>query len=104
MAVYTVQLTPHMVNQASEGNLDTSVVDGVSKQRTMEDVMVESGSNRKILYRLEDGSSYDDDTFATVVHDIVAGNPNFDAGTPVVAEDNVTVGHPTASSDTGSTL
>lgn len=104
MATYTVKLTPDVVNQASEGNLDTSVLNGVSTQRTMDDIMVVNGSDRKILFRLADGSTYDDTTFETVVNDVPAGNPNFSSGTPVISVDNVTAGHPTASSDTGSTL
>lgn len=104
MAVYTVDLTPDVVTQSSEGSLDTSVRNGLSAQRTKESVLVVSGSNRKQLYRLADGETYDDTTFDTVVHDIVAGNPNFESGMPVIEEVNVTIGHPTASSDTGSTL
>lgn len=104
MAVYTVMLTPEVVTQASEGNLDTSVMGGMSVQRTFNDTMVVNGSDRKMVGRIADGGSYDDTTFDMVVNDIVAGNPNFDAGAPVVGEDNVTAGHPTASSDTGSTL
>lgn len=104
MAVFTVDLTPSLINQASEGNLDTSVSGGLSKQRTMEALLVVNGSNRKHLYRLADGETYDNTTFATVVPSVVPGNPNFAAGTPVVSGDNVTVGHPTASSDTGSTI
>lgn len=104
MAVFTVDLTPSLRNQASEGSLDTSVAGGLSKQRTMEVLLVVNGSNRKQLHRLADGETYDNTTFATVSPDVPAGNPNFDAGTPVVSMDNVTVGHPTASSDTGSTL
>lgn len=104
MATYTVQLTPDVVNQASEGSLDTSVNAGLSAQRTKECVLVVNGGDRKQLYRLADGESYDDTTFEVAVHDIQPGNPVVDAGAPVVSEDNVTVGHPTASSETGSTL
>lgn len=104
MAVYTVKLTPDMVNQSSEGNLDTSVNGGLSLQRTKESLLVVNGGDRKQLYRLADGETYDDTTFETVVHDVPAGNPNFSSGMPVIEEDNVTTGHPTASSDTGSTV
>lgn len=104
MATYTVDLTPTVVTQTSEASLDTSVLNGLSLQRTKECLLVVSGSNRKQLYRLADGETYDDTTFATVVPNVVAGNPNFPAGTPSIASVNVTVGHPTASSSTGSTL
>jgi len=104
MATYTVQLTPTLVNQVSEGNLDTTVRGGLSSQRTFNDTMVVNGSNRKMVGRLADGETYDNTTFDVVVHDVPAGNPNFDAGMPVVEEDNVTTGHPTASSESGSTI
>lgn len=104
MAVYTVDLTPSLVNQASEGSLDTSVVAGLSLQRTMESLLVVNGSDRKQLYRLADGETYDNTTFETVVPDVSAGHPTWNSGVPVVSSDNVTVGHPTASSSTGSTV
>lgn len=34
MATYTLSLTPSLVNLGTEGSLDTSVVNGVSAQRT----------------------------------------------------------------------
>lgn len=104
MAMITVQLTPDLVNEVSEGSLDTSVSGGVSKQRTMECVLVVNGSDRKQLYRLADGESYDDSAFETVVPNVSAGHPTWDSGTPVVGSPNVTVGHPTASTDSGSTV
>ena len=104
MADYTVQLTPDLVNQVSEGSLDSSVRNGVSAQRTMEAVLVVDGSDRKQLYRLADGEVYNDDVETPAASGIPMGNPEFDAGTPVVSADNVTIGHPTASSDTGSTV
>ena len=104
MATYTVNLTPSSRNQVSEGHLDTSVVGGYSIQRTEEALLVVNGSDRKLLYRLADGASYDDTTFAVAVHDIPAGHPTFNSGMPVVEGDNVSVGHPTARSDSGSTL
>lgn len=104
MAVYTVDLTPSLVNQSSEGSLDTSVVAGLSLQRTMESLLVVNGADRKQLYRLADGETYDNTTFETVVPNVSAGHPTWNSGAPVVASDNVTVGHPTASSSTGSTV
>ena len=104
MATYTVDLTPDLVNQNSEGGLDTSVSEGLSNQRTQECVLVVNGDDRKQLYRLADGETYDDAVETPVESGIPIGNPNFDAGTPVVSEPNVTVGHPTASSVSGSTI
>lgn len=104
MATYTVDLTPALVNQNSEGSLDTSVSEGLSAQRTQECVLVVNGSDRKQLYRLADGESYDDAVEVPAASEVSIGNPNFDAGTPVISANNVTVGHPTASSDSGSTL
>ena len=104
MASYTVQLTPDFVNQSSEGNLDTSVVNGLSSQRTMECVLVVNGSDRKQLHRLADGETYDDTTFEVPVNDVSAGHPTWDSGSPVIDSPNVTIGHPTASSDSGSTV
>ena len=104
MATFTVMLTPDVVTQASEGNLDTSVVGGLSTQRTMEAVLVVNGEDRKQLHRLADGETYDNTTFETVVSSLSAGHPTWDSGEPVVASPNTTVGHPTASSETGSTI
>lgn len=104
MASYVVKLTPDLVNQVSEGNLDTSVKDGLSNQRTMECVLVVNGSDRKQLHRLNDGETYDDTSFETVVPEVSAGHPTWNSGAPVVAEPNVTVGHPTALSGSGSTV
>ena len=104
MASYTVDLTPVVVTVVSEGSLDTSVVGGLSTQTTKESVLVVNGANRKQLYRLADGETYDDTTFETVSYNLPIGNPVFDAGTPVISVDNVTVGHPTADSGSGSTF
>jgi hypothetical protein len=104
MATVTVDLTPSLVNQVSEGSLDTSVSGGLSAQRTMECVLVVDGSDRKQLHRLADGETYDDASFETVTPDVSAGHPTFQSGTPVVAEPNVTIGHPTADGGSGSTV
>ena len=77
MADYTVTLTPALINLASEGSLDTSVVDGVSIQRTFNAVTIVNGTNRKVVGRLEDG-----DTFSDVVSNY-ADYPNVD-GNPQV--------------------
>jgi len=77
MADYTVTLTPALINLASEGSLDTSVVGGVSIQRTFNAVTIVNGTNRKVVGRLEDG-----DTFSDVVSNY-ADYPNVD-GNPQV--------------------
>lgn len=104
MAVYTVNLTESPRTNVSEGSLDAFLVDGYSVQRTVDALLVVNGSNRKQLYRLADGETYNDTAFEVPVNDIPAGHPTWDSGTPVISEDNVTVGHPTARSDSGSTV
>jgi hypothetical protein len=103
MALYTIDLTPSPVTFTSEGNLDTSVVNGFSIQRTVEALFVVNGSNQKMLYRLKDGETYDDTTFETVISTTPIGNPNFTSGTPVFRP-AITSGHPTADLNSGSTL
>lgn len=76
MASYTVDLTPNLVNLSSEASLDTSVLNGLSKQRTLNATMLVNSSNEmKMVGRLNDGDSYDD-VVEMVTHDISAGNPN----------------------------
>lgn len=103
MATYTVDLTPEVVTMTSEGSLDTSVSGGLSVQRTKESVLVVNGSDRKQLYRLSDGETYDDTTFESVINTNQAGHPTFSSGT-AVSRDPITIGHPTASSVSGSTV
>jgi len=59
MASYTVQLTPALVNLATEGSLDTSVVSGVSIQRTAYIETVNNTGHRKVL-ELVDGENFND--------------------------------------------
>lgn len=59
MASYTVQLTPSLRNLASEGSLDTSVVSGISIQRTAYIELVNSTGGRKV-YEAFDGESIND--------------------------------------------
>jgi hypothetical protein len=59
MASYTVQLTPTLVNLATEGSLDTSVVGGLSIQRTAYVELVNATGGRKV-YEAIDGESIDD--------------------------------------------
>jgi hypothetical protein len=59
MASYTIQLTPSLVNLATEGSLDTAVVSGVSIQRTAYLETVASDGGRKVL-ELLDGEAFTD--------------------------------------------
>jgi hypothetical protein len=61
---YTVKLTPDLRNLGTEASLDTSVVNGVSIQRTVY-LDVYNGTNRKIV-QLRDGATFDD-TMQTLV-------------------------------------
>lgn len=60
MANYLVKLTPTLRNFATEGGLDTTVVNGVSLQRTVNMVMTVDGSNRKVIGNRADGGSFND--------------------------------------------
>jgi len=58
---YTVDLTPAFTNIATEGGLDTSVLNGVSLQRTVNMVMtMDQQGNVKVVGSRKDGESYDD--------------------------------------------
>lgn len=61
MANYSLKLTPELTNLGTEGGLDTSVVNGVSLQRTVNvfDIIDDSG-NRKQISVLKDGDSFND--------------------------------------------
>jgi hypothetical protein len=65
---------------------------------------VVNGDDRKQLYRLADGEVYNDVVEVPAASGIPIGNPEFSSGSPVVAVNNVTTGHPTASLDSGSTV
>lgn len=76
MASYTVDLTPNLINLSSEASLDTSVLNGLSKQRTLNATMlVNSSDEMKMVGRLNDGDTYND-VVTVVSNDISAGNPN----------------------------
>jgi hypothetical protein len=73
MATYTVDLSPALVNLASEGSLDTvKDSNGNSLQRTFYGVMVVDGSDRKVVGNVKDG-----ETFTDVITGI-ADYPNVD--------------------------
>lgn len=58
MASYTLDLSPVMVNLASEGSLDTALLNGVSLQRTGY-IEVSKDSTRKIVV-VKDGETFND--------------------------------------------
>ena len=104
MASYTVNLTPSLLNPTTEGSLDTTIVNGLSNQRTFEMTMVEnSGGGLKIVGRIPDGGTYNDVTTYVNEYENDPGHPSFSSGS-AVARDGITSGHPTASSESGSTL
>lgn len=103
MATFTVDLTPVLINPTTEASLDTTIVNGLSKQRTFEMTMVKnSGGGRKIVSRIPDGGTYTDVTTYVNLYENDPGHPTFTSGTPV-SRPAVTSGHPTASVS-GSTL
>lgn len=59
MATYTLVLTPALRNLATEGGLDTAVLNGVSLQRSGY-IEVYNNSDRKIV-EVMDGESFTDD-------------------------------------------
>jgi hypothetical protein len=59
MATFTVGLTPALRNLATEGSLDTAVVNGVSIQRTVNMITV---GDDKIVVNVVDGGSFNDTT------------------------------------------
>ena len=56
---YTVQLTPDEINVDTEGSLDTSIFNGVSKQRTMNSIIVKNRNSQKVVGNLKDGDAFD---------------------------------------------
>jgi hypothetical protein len=58
MSTYTLALTPTLINLGTEGSLDTSILNGVSLQRTGYIETVD-GSDRKVL-ELVDGEVFTD--------------------------------------------
>lgn len=62
MATYTVDLSPALVNLASEGSLDVvRDANGNSVQRQMFGVWVVNGNDRKMVGIVNDGGSFTDD-------------------------------------------
>jgi hypothetical protein len=58
MTDFIVNLSPDVVNMATEGGLDTSLLNGKSLQRTLNGVMIVNGENRKMVGRLADGDQF----------------------------------------------
>jgi hypothetical protein len=63
MANYNIKLTPQLVNIATEGGLDSSILNGKSYQRTFNMFEVKNVGNRKVIGRVEDGGEFNDTTF-----------------------------------------
>lgn len=58
MTTYTLDLTPALRNLSTEGGLDTSLLNGVSLQRSGY-IEVHNGANRKIV-EVMDGGTFND--------------------------------------------
>jgi hypothetical protein len=69
MATYTVKLTPDLVNRDTEASLDTAVVAGVSIQRTMNGILLYSGTDYRMFGNLADGDTIDDSTIPLTIGD-----------------------------------
>ena len=66
MASYQLKLTPTLVNLGTEGSLDTSVVAGVSAQRTgYIEVVDTSDLQKRMVWDVADGATFND-TFQTL--------------------------------------
>lgn len=66
MANYQLKLTPADRNLASEGGLDTSVLNGVSTQRTgYIEVVDASNLQQRMVWEINDGVTFND-TFQTL--------------------------------------
>lgn len=59
MATYTLSLTPTLRNLATEGSLDTSILNGVSLQRTGYIETVDGSGDRKVT-EMADGEVFTD--------------------------------------------
>jgi len=63
MVDYTVNLTPNLITEGTEGSLDTSVSGGVSYQRTISMLLVPNesdGTQLKVVGTVKDGVSFND--------------------------------------------
>lgn len=61
MANFQLKLTPNLVNLGTEGSLDTSVVNGVSIQRTGYIEVVDSSDlQARMVWEINDGVTFND--------------------------------------------
>jgi hypothetical protein len=63
MTNYNIKLTPQLINLATEGGQDSSILNGKSYQRTFNMFEVENAGNRKVIGRVADGGEFNDTTF-----------------------------------------
>ena len=75
MASYTLKLTAQPINLASEGGLDSSVVSGVSKQRSGYIETVASGARK--VSEIDDGATFTDVVQTLLTIDNGDGSTNF---------------------------
>jgi hypothetical protein len=97
MANYNINLTPQLINLASEGSLDSSVLNGKSYQRTVNMYEVENMGNRKMIEKVNDGGEFNDtlfqDSTATKVFEVtdLSFDPNKTGSDLVLSNNNKTV-------------
>lgn len=60
MADYLVKLVPYELNFSTESGLDTSIINGVSKQRTVNVIETVTNSGRAVHMQQVDGSTFTD--------------------------------------------
>jgi hypothetical protein len=60
MADYLVKLVPYELNFSTESGLDTSIINGVSKQRTVNVIETVTPSGRALHMNQVDGSTFTD--------------------------------------------
>lgn len=63
MSNYNINLTPQLINLATEGSLDSSIINGKSYQRTFNMYEVTDGNNRKMINSVSDGDTFNDSVF-----------------------------------------
>lgn len=66
MTNFNIDLTPQLINLATEGSLDGSILNGKSYQRTFNMYEVKNGDNRKIINQVNDGNQFNDNIFQDV--------------------------------------
>jgi len=83
MTNYNIKLTPQLINLATEGGLDSSILNGKSYQRTFNMFEVENAGNRKVIGRVADGGEFNDTTFQNS-----SGIGTFETGSPIAFDLN----------------